>query len=165
LKQRYREIFVTILTNLLARARLMSGEHMSKRFEPNHYLLKPDPLYEEDLDFEIDFFEKVLSEDPQHTEALVQLGNAYAKKGMLKKSLELDKKYVSFHPSDPVGYYNLSCNYALMGKKKLALDTLEKSIDLGYDNYEHLKNDPDLDNIRRCLRFRKILWKLLHLNK
>ena len=69
------------------------------------------------------------------------------------------------HPKDPFAYYNLSCNYALMGKKKLALDFLEKAVDLGYYDYDHLKNDPDLDTIRRSLRFRKILWKLLHFSK
>lgn len=138
---------------------------MSKRIEPNDYLLKPDPLYEEDLDFEIDFFEKVIADNPNYTEALIQLGNAYAKKGFLKKSMEIDKKFVELHPRDPLGYYNLSCNYALAGKKKLALDALEKAVDYGYYDYEHLKNDADLDTIRRCLRFRKILWKLLHLNK
>lgn len=138
---------------------------MSKRIEPNDYLLKPDPLYEEDLEFEIDFFEKVLSDNPKYTEAMIQLGNAYAKKGMLNKSLVIDKKLIELHPKDPLVFYNLSCNYSLMGKKKLSLDMLEKAVDLGYYDYEHLKNDPDLDNVRRSLRFRKILWKLLHLNK
>lgn len=138
---------------------------MNRRFEPNEYSMKPDPLYEEDLDFEIDFFEKILIAHPNYLEALVQLGNAYAKKGFLDKSLDVDKKLVELSPDDPLGYYNLSCNYSLMGKKKLALDTLEKSVDLGYSDYEHIKKDPDLDSIRRSLRFRKILWKLLHLNQ
>lgn len=138
---------------------------MSKRIEPNQYHLKPDPLYEEDLDFEIDFFEKVLTDNPDYTEALIQLGSAYAKKGLLNKSLVIDKKLIGLQPNDPFAYYNLSCNYSLMGKKKLALDALEKAVNLGYYDYDHLKNDPDLDNIRRSLRFRKILWKLLHLNK
>jgi len=138
---------------------------MSKRFEPNEYIMKPDPLYEEDLDFEIDFFEKILAENPNYFEALVQLGNAYAKKGNFDKSLILDKRLVELSPNDPLGYYNLSCNYALMGKKKLALDALEKSVDLGYHDYDHIKKDADLDCVRRSLRFRKILWKLLHLNQ
>lgn len=138
---------------------------MSKRIEPNDYLLKPDPLYEEDLDFEIDFFEKVISDNPHYTEALIQLGNAYAKKGLLEKSLTIDKRLIEIQPADPLAHYNLSCNYSLMGKKKLALDELEKAVDLGYYDYDHLKNDPDLDSVRRSLRFRKILWKLLHLNK
>lgn len=138
---------------------------MSKRNEPNEYIMKPDPLYEEDLEFEIDFFEKILKEDPNYVEALVQLGTAYAKKGVFDKSLRIDKKLIELCPNDPLGYYNLSCNYAMMGKKKLALDALEKSVDLGYQDYDHIKKDPDLDGIRRSLRFRKILWKLLHLNQ
>ncbi len=138
---------------------------MNKRIEPNQYIMKPDPLYEEDLEFEIDFFEKVVEEDPTYIEALVQLGSSYAKKGNYDKSLTIDKKLIRISPRDPYGYYNLSCNYAMIGKKKLALDALEKSVDLGYNDYEHIKKDPDLDGVRRSLRFRKILWKLLHRNQ
>jgi hypothetical protein len=35
-----------------------------------------------------------------------------------------------------------------MGDKKLALETLKKSINLGYQHYEWIQRDTDLDSIR-----------------
>ncbi|MCG2617072.1 transglutaminase-like domain-containing protein [Terrimonas sp. NA20] len=49
--------------------------------------------------------------------------------------------------------YNLSCTYALLGKKQQALDYLEKSIQQGYSNYQHIQADKDLDGLRAEPRY------------
>lgn len=50
-------------------------------------------------------------------------------------------------------WYNLACTYSLMGNKQLALDALAKA---QYEDYEHLLEDTDLDNIRKEPAFAKI---------
>ena len=53
--------------------------------------------------------------------------------------------------------YNLSCTYALLGNKSKALDYLEKSIQNGYTNYQHIQSDTDLDNLRAEPRYGPII--------
>ncbi len=53
--------------------------------------------------------------------------------------------------------YNLACTYALLGNKPQALDYLEKSIQNGYTNYQHIQSDTDLDNLRSEARYTSIL--------
>jgi len=57
-------------------------------------------------------------------------------------------------------YYDLACNYSLIGKKDQAVDYLEKSIQHGYANFKHLQIDSDLDLIREDEKFKKMVCKL-----
>ena len=45
---------------------------------------------EENLDFEISFYEKLIKENSNFTDALVALGDAYTKKGLYEKGLDVD---------------------------------------------------------------------------
>lgn len=54
-------------------------------------------------------------------------------------------------------YYNLSCTYALTGKKGEAIDNLRKSIEAGYFNYYHLLEDTDLDTLRNEDEFKQLV--------
>jgi len=56
--------------------------------------------------------------------------------------------------------YNLCCIYSLKKDQKNALLYLEKSIKAGYLDYEHLKNDTDLDNIRNNRKFKVLIEPL-----
>ena len=57
-------------------------------------------------------------------------------------------------------YYNLACCYALTTHKKLALETLEKSIRLGYKDYGNMLNDKDFENIRKDKKFKSLLEEI-----
>ena len=46
---------------------------------------------EEDLDFEISFYEKLLRKNPDFTNALVALGDAYTRRGRYSEGLAIDK--------------------------------------------------------------------------
>jgi len=69
----------------------------------------------------------------------------------------------SFHrataliPDDHHPYYGIACIYALQGKNDLALDFLEKSLKKGYNDWDHIDVDTDLDSIRNDKRFKKII--------
>lgn len=62
-----------------------------------------------------------------------------------KLATEVRKKYAYYLPAI---YYDLCCVYSLTGNKVLALQSLKKSIDMGYVDYAHLEADSDLNNIR-----------------
>ena len=57
-------------------------------------------------------------------------------------------------------YYNLTCIYSLLDNKASALTNLRKAIDAGYNDYGHVQNDTDLDNIRNEKEFAELNNKL-----
>ena len=56
-----------------------------------------------------------------------------------------------------VAYYNIACCRSLQGKTKAALDAFAKALDAGYDDFDHLEKDTDLDPIRKDPRFVQLL--------
>ena len=57
-------------------------------------------------------------------------------------------------------YYNLTCIYALSNDKKMAIMTLSKAIEAGYNDYRHVQSDTDLDSIRNEKEFLELNRKL-----
>ena len=57
-------------------------------------------------------------------------------------------------------YYNLACCYALTAQKKLALETLEKSILTGFKDYRNMLTDKDFENIREDKKFKSLLEEI-----
>eukprot|EP01124_Arcella_intermedia_P030591 TRINITY_DN6726_c0_g1_i1.p1 TRINITY_DN6726_c0_g1~~TRINITY_DN6726_c0_g1_i1.p1 ORF type:complete len:312 (+),score=67.93 TRINITY_DN6726_c0_g1_i1:95-1030(+) len=54
-------------------------------------------------------------------------------------------------PSDPISHYNLACADSLLGNVEGAASALVRSIEVGYNNLQHLLSDPDLENLQvRC---------------
>src|SRR5262249_7660575 len=105
------------------------------------------------LDFEIEFFARVLERDPLYTDALRVHGNNLAAKGLYARSLQLDRRLVRLLPERPIPWYNLACSYAVLGMLEPAFAALQRALDLGYRHLEHLRRDPDLKSLRRDPRF------------
>ena len=55
--------------------------------------------------------------------------------------------------------YNLACVRSLEKKIDEALEWLRKAVDAGYDEFEWMEQDTDLDNIRQDERYKDILRK------
>lgn len=62
-------------------------------------------------------------------------------------------------------YYNLACVQSLLNQKKQAITSFEKAIEWGYTEYQHVKNDADLDNIRKEKKFIAALNQLKQYDK
>jgi tetratricopeptide (TPR) repeat protein len=114
----------------------------------------------EDTDFEIAFYENILQETPNFIEALIVLGDLYTKAGTWQKGLEVDLKLSRLRPQDAVVFYNLACSFALLNQTRSALGALSKAIDYGYDDFEHLKGDRDLDNLLKDAHFQQYIKQL-----
>jgi tetratricopeptide (TPR) repeat protein len=109
------------------------------------------------LDFELDFYGKVLDRCPHFTDVLRAHGNNLTLKGRYADGLDIDKKLISLRPSDPLAYYNLACSYALLKKTDLAIKTLTRAVELGYRDFRYIREDHDLDAVRSDPRFRQLL--------
>ena len=101
----------------------------------------------DDIEFEIAFYESILASTPDFIEALSAIGDLYTRAGLWQKGLEVDIKLSKLRSDDPMVFYNLACSYALLGQTRTALSALTKAIEFGYDDFEYLRNDMDLENL------------------
>jgi len=97
---------------------------------------------------------------PENLEALSELAHVLTRLGRLAEGLEIDRRLAELAPHNPTIRYNLACSLALLGRADEALDALSASIDLGYDDPEHLAADEDLGSLREHERFQELLSRL-----
>jgi tetratricopeptide (TPR) repeat protein len=109
------------------------------------------------LDFEIEFYTRILAAVPDFADALRAQACNLTTKGRLQDGLVVDEKLVAVRPTDPTAHYNLACRYALLKQRDKAITTLRKAVELGYRDFEFIQEDHDLDSIRKDPRFRKLI--------
>ncbi|MBA3342625.1 MAG: protein kinase [Gemmatimonadaceae bacterium] len=101
--------------------------------------------------------ERALALNPAESRAL-SLGAAQLHfEGETARAEEWARRAVQSDPTNPLMLYNIGCLYALAGKPALALDHLERAMELGMRNKDWLMTDPDLDSIRDDPRFAALL--------
>lgn len=122
---------------------------------PNHLARKF--CAQSQLDFEVEFFGAILALDPNNIEVLRVMGNNLIAKGDHAGGLDVDQRLVRLCPHDPVAYYNLACSYSLLQMIDSALAALERAIELGYDEFDFIREDRDLEAARKDPRFQDIL--------
>jgi serine/threonine protein kinase/cytochrome c-type biogenesis protein CcmH/NrfG len=100
-------------------------------------------------------FQNVLRIVPRYLENHPDDGRAHmilaiflAQAGKIDEAKSEAAKAISLNPTDPLMHYNSACFYAQIGEKGLSLESLQNAITSGYQNYEWMKRDPDLDSIR-----------------
>jgi Flp pilus assembly protein TadD len=98
--------------------------------------------------FEILFYENVVRRDRSSNEALELLGGLYSKYGMSKQALRIDRRLARLLPHDPRIRYNFACSLAILGRKREAVLELGQAIALGYDDWDWMKQDPDLELLK-----------------
>jgi tetratricopeptide (TPR) repeat protein len=111
------------------------------------------------LDFDIDFFDRLLERNPDSIEVLRVLAELVSRKGLYRRAVEIDRRLVERLPDDFLARYNLGCSLARAGCTAEAITSLSTAIKLGYDDMAHMEVDPDLDSLRDSPDFRALLGR------
>ena len=114
----------------------------------------------EDPTWDISFYENVLRREPGYVDVIEILGGLYTKTGRIADGLKMDRRLVRLQPKNATAHYNLACSLALSSRKADALKALRRAVDLGYNDYDWMAQDPDLEGLKGNPQFEAILEKL-----
>lgn len=95
--------------------------------------------------------------------ALFELGAVLTRLRRFEEGLEIDRRLVMLEPLEPILRYNLACSLALLAKNGEALDELERAVELGYNDADHMVRDRDLRSVRAHTRFEKLVQRVREL--
>ena len=84
--------------------------------------------------------------------SLINQKEFYQAENVFKKAVNLDSK-------NPRNYYNLACLYSLQNKIKDSVNWFEQAIQKGFNDFEQIQTDPDLDHIRQTYEFKALIQK------
>lgn len=105
-------------------------------------------------------FEQALQIDPSNATALQNLENAKKSRGIVEEREERfaqARKEVEARPDDPRAAYELGRLHASYGEKDQALEWIAKALELGFDDFKFLKDDPALASLRDDPLFRDLV--------
>jgi hypothetical protein len=127
---------------------------MPEEPEPERRPLTPRELQE--LDVEIGFLEGLVRRDPEYVDALQILGDDYTRRGRYAEGLTVDCRLSQLRPADALVQYNLACSLALTDQPEPAVQALLLALDLGYRDFAWLRQDPDLQQLRKHPLFKEV---------
>jgi tetratricopeptide (TPR) repeat protein len=109
------------------------------------------------LDQAIEYLDKAVTIQPDFKTALNDLALVYAAKKEYQKSVAVYGKVIKLWPDNPNAYYNTACMFALMNDKPTSIQWLKKAIEKGYVNWDLIKTDLDLENIRSTDEYKEMM--------
>lgn len=112
------------------------------------------------IDFEIEFFERILNRDPNYVEVLMNLGDLFTKKGCHRRALQVDLRLARLCPKNSEVFYNLACSHALLDHPLDTLEALQHAVSLGFSDLDYLITDPDLASVRSHPGFQRLIANL-----
>jgi tetratricopeptide (TPR) repeat protein len=110
-------------------------------------------LISKQIDKAKDLFPKVASNPSLY----YYLAKYYLESGDLSTMEQTIQDGIERHLQDDLLFYNNACLYSLAKKEREAIAQLKLAFDKGYNDYEHLQNDQDLEAIRDTQGFDKMM--------
>jgi len=104
-------------------------------------------------------FTRAIEKYPNYLEAYGNRAVIYMQTKKFNKAMDDLKKAESINPNDKNINYNFIAWYSLQDQIDRALDSLDKTLSLGFTDYDALRGDPDLKNVRKSPEFRKVCEK------
>ena len=113
--------------------------------------------YQEILNKLLELFPKYLSKNPDDARSHIYYATDLAQVGRNDEAKVEAAKALELSPGDPLMLYNAACCYARMTENKLAINALRDSMNVGLEDVEWTKRDPDLESIRNDPEFIELM--------
>jgi Flp pilus assembly protein TadD len=104
--------------------------------------------YDELLQTSLKVYPQYLSQHPDDARARMFFATDLAQMDRTEEAKAEAAKALELNPNDPLMLYNAACFYSRSKEKHLAVKSLKGAVAAGYQDYEWVKRDPDLENIR-----------------
>ncbi len=105
----------------------------------------------------LQMYPRYLSRHPDDARAHMYFALALAQSGQTDDAKSEGARAISLSPDDPLMLYNASCFYARLGEKRHAIETLKNAIAAGYEFYEWIKRDSDLNSLRDEIEYKELM--------
>ncbi len=105
----------------------------------------------------IEHYQKALSVEPMSPMVLEKLARSFKRLKKYQKALFYYNEILKVLPENPVIYYNIACVYALQNQVENALKWLTKAAANGFDDWNHIKTDIDLEYIRGSSHYKEFI--------
>jgi len=116
-------------------------------------------IREENIDNALKEFSMAIQKDPNYAEAYSNRAATYMQQKKFNKAEDDLRRAKELSPDSPSVRYNYASLHSLKGNVDLALDEVDAALTKGFSDYDALRLDPDLNNVRKHPEFRKILEK------
>ena len=101
-----------------------------------------------------------LEQAPDDGQGHFNLAMSYHQAGKFEPAVKHFKRALALDFNRRTTTYNIACALSLLDQRKSSLDWLKKAIKEGFDSKVHLKQDSDLDNVRKHPGFAALLKTL-----
>ena len=101
--------------------------------------------------------ERAISINPGDARALYLGAINLERIGEPERAQEWAARALRLDPNHPVMLYNLACFHSVAGRVDIAIDHVERALDLGFLHREWYLTDSDLANVRDLPRFRELI--------
>jgi tetratricopeptide (TPR) repeat protein len=112
-----------------------------------------------DYDNAIKEFTQAIKTYPPYAAAYANRGVAYMQQKKFNLAMDDFKRASEIDPKDAFVHYNLTCWYSQQRQLDRALVSLDTALTNGFKDYEALRRDPELGNLRAHPEWRKTLEK------
>jgi serine/threonine protein kinase/Tfp pilus assembly protein PilF len=119
--------------------------------------LGEDAKYRETVEAAMKVYPRYLLQHPEDGRAYMFYATDLAQAGRTEEAKANAEKALELSPGDPLMLYNGACFYARMGETQLALESLKGAVDSGFENYEWIKRDADLESIRSEAAYKEMM--------
>jgi tetratricopeptide (TPR) repeat protein len=102
-------------------------------------------------------YKMALQLNPKFVPALNNLALVTAANKEYYKALTIFSDILNYLPDDAETHYNIACMYSRLKRKEESIEWLRKAIDKGYLNWESIKSDSDLENIRDTDAYKELV--------
>lgn len=105
----------------------------------------------------VEYFKEALRIAPKDVKTLFMMGSVMAKQGKLDAALGYYEEALALDPESIPGHYNMACVLARKKEIGRAVESLHKAIEAGFNDWDHLRKDPDLENIRHTREYQAMI--------